>query len=660
MKKLISTCLFFLCVIGNTQAYLPVGYATCNGGTTGGGDATPVTVSSLSEFKKELPANAKNKVVYIDGNITMDGCYSAEGWENITIYGLPGATLTAKGYVKEESGILYLQNAHNIIIQNLTFKGKGAYDCDGRDNLCIETCTNIWVDHCDFQDGTDGNFDITHQSDFVAVTNCIFQYKLDPIPGGSGGSDDHRYTNLIGNSDSNTEDKGTLHVTYQYCWWAEGCVERMPRIRFGQVHLVNNLFTSSVGKYCVRAAYQSDVYIDKNAFINVRNPVTNNSSQEFNCTFTDNYTSGTNGTDTAEEMKALDGYAGDATNPYSSYCEAISTIAASEVEAKVKANAGAILTSNEPEIGGNLPTLGYTGNIDQTVTKGSDITPITFTAGATATDITVSNLPEGLKSDISGLTLVISGTPTESGTYTVTATNNAGETVSISGTITVNVPSEVSDFWNFSDDIFNSLGNPIAANEVTINGLTLIKGSKNIGVIEASGSCDGYNFTHALSYSGSGNTSSCAVRFDVEGNCTITVYGISGGKEERTLRLATETTTIQDNTVPASGSDIAKLTYNYTGEATTLYLFSAGSGIRVFGIKLSYPLSTELTVHTGSSIRYQNGEIQNPENTPAMLFHISGQCMEYSTGNIDMKAYPSGIYIIRTAKGESIKIMHKK
>lgn len=658
MKKLISTCLFTVITISYTLAYLPIGYATCNGGTTGGGDATPITVSTLAEFKSTLSANAKNKVVYIDGTIKMDGCYSVDGWENITIYGLPGATLEAKGYAKDENGILYLKNARNIIIQNLTFKGKGAYDCDGRDNLCIDNCTNIWVDHCDFQDGTDGNFDIIHQSDYVAVTYCIFQYKLDPISGGSGGSDDHRYTNLIGNSDSNTEDKGTLRVTYQYCWWAEGCVERMPRVRFGQVHLVNNLFTSSVGKYCVRAAYQSDVYVDKNAFIGVKNPVTNNSSQDFNCTFTDNYTSGTSGTDTADKIQALGGCSGAATNPYSNYCEAISTIDASEVEAKVKENAGAILTSNEPEIGGNLPTLEYTGSIDQTVTKGSDITPITFIAGATAINITVSNLPQGLASVVEGLTLNISGTPTESGTYTVTATNDADETVSISGTITVNEPSQVSDFWNFSDDIFKNIGNPIDDNEVTINGLTLIKGSKSIGVIEASGSYDGYNFTHALSYSGGGSTNSCVVKFDVSGNCTVTVYAVSGNTaEERTLRLATETEKIQDNTV----SNIAKLTYNYTGEATTLYLFSAGSGIRVFGIKLSYPLSTDGAVtQTAPSIRYLNGKIQNPENENIILYNISGQCIEYAHGDIDMNTYPTGIYIIRTSKGECIKIMHRK
>ncbi|MBP5136743.1 MAG: T9SS type A sorting domain-containing protein, partial [Paludibacteraceae bacterium] len=53
-------------------------------------------------------------------------------------------------------------------------------------------------------------------------------------------------------------------------------------------------------------------------------------------------------------------------------------------------------------------------------------------------NISVANLPAGLTSSKNGLTLTISGTPTASGTYTVTATNASGATKTATGTITVN------------------------------------------------------------------------------------------------------------------------------------------------------------------------------------------------------------------------------
>ena len=81
---------------------------------------------------------------------------------------LPGKKLISNKQNQDESGILYLKG-NNIIIRNVTFVGPGAYDCDGWDNLCLDKATNVWVDHCDFQDGCDGNFDIKSKSDNITV-----------------------------------------------------------------------------------------------------------------------------------------------------------------------------------------------------------------------------------------------------------------------------------------------------------------------------------------------------------------------------------------------------------------------------------------------------------------------------------------------------------
>ena len=217
--------------------------------------------------------------------------------QNKTVYGLPGAVLTNPNHSDKanETGIMQLKNCKNIILRNLTFKAAGAYDIDGNDNLTLATSTYIWIDHCDFQDGVDGNLDCNNGSDNICITWCRFRYLIEPWPGGSGGSNDHRFTNLWGGSDSNvSKDGGKLRTTFANCWWDEGCKERMPRIRFGQVHIVNCLYSSSVANYCIGTGYRCNAYVEKCAFTNKakntpwKNYATSGSYKDYNITLTDN------------------------------------------------------------------------------------------------------------------------------------------------------------------------------------------------------------------------------------------------------------------------------------------------------------------------------------------------------------------------------------
>jgi pectate lyase len=252
----------------------PVGWATQNGGTTGGGNATPTVVSTYAELKSAVTSSTV-KVVHVKGKITIPagGRITIQDVSNKTIIGLPGSELISNDMTKDGSGIFYIKRCKNFIMRNLKLTGPGAYDTDGYDNLCIDDCTNFWVDHCEFHDGMDGNFDIKNKSDFISVTWCTFSYEKAPKKGGSGGSDDHRYSNLIGSSDGATGDAGKLNVTFQYCWWGEGCKERMPRIRFGKVHLANNLFDSKVANNCIRAGYKADILAEGNYFDNQKLPI---------------------------------------------------------------------------------------------------------------------------------------------------------------------------------------------------------------------------------------------------------------------------------------------------------------------------------------------------------------------------------------------------
>ena len=248
MKKvLLIASLFWMVSSVSAVTYCasaPWGYGNS---ATGGGNATPTLVKSESEFKNALKSS--NKVIIITQNITISDQISTDKG-NLTIMALPGKRLISNSQTKDQSGILYLKGS-NIILRNITFEGPGAYDCDGKDLLTLDGAKNVWVDHCDFQDGMDGNFDIKGLSDNISVTWCRFRYLKTPKAGGSGGADDHRFSNLVGSSSSDKPSDGTYNITYGYCWWDEGCKQRRTRCRNCELHFLNCYWNSSVADYYV-------------------------------------------------------------------------------------------------------------------------------------------------------------------------------------------------------------------------------------------------------------------------------------------------------------------------------------------------------------------------------------------------------------------------
>lgn len=155
------------------------------------------------------------------------------------------------------SGVLTLSGCQNIIIRNITFIGPGSIDVGGSDLISsLNGAKNIWVDHCAFMDGMDGNFDITQKADFHTVSWCTFSYT------------DHSYmhqnTNLVGSSDSETI--GYLNTTFAFNWWGTGCVQRMPMARVGKIHMLNNYFSSTKASNCINPRKNSEFLIEGNYF----------------------------------------------------------------------------------------------------------------------------------------------------------------------------------------------------------------------------------------------------------------------------------------------------------------------------------------------------------------------------------------------------------
>lgn len=278
----------------------PLGWATVGGNVTGGEGGTKVTVKTKTELMNALKGTDK-KIIYVEGKIEFAGLNSVKGAQNKTVIGMKGATLVNSKHSSKgsETGILQLSSCKNIILRNLIFKSAGAYDIDGNDNLTIAGSTYIWVDHCEFQDGVDGNFDCVNGSDNICVTWCRFRYLIEPWAGGSGGADDHRNCDLWGSSDSRSEDNGHLRTTFANCWWDEGCSERMPRVRYGQVHIQNCLYSSSNAHYCIGYGYKSNIYAENNAFTSAaakktpwKNYATKSGKKDYNITTVGNLNAG--------------------------------------------------------------------------------------------------------------------------------------------------------------------------------------------------------------------------------------------------------------------------------------------------------------------------------------------------------------------------------
>lgn len=433
--------LAFLLLVSALQAQdlcQPVGWASQNGGVTGGGNATPTVVKTYNELKNAITSSSV-KVVHVSGTITIPsgGRINFQDQTGKSLIGLPGAKLVSADRTSSNSGILNIKRCKNIIIRNLIFEGPGAYDVDGWDNMVLDNCTNIWVDHCEFQDALDGNFDIKSASDYISVTWCKFIYNKPPTAGGSGGSPDHRFSNLIGSSDGATGDRGKLRVTFQYNWWAQGCRERMPRVRFGKVHMVNNYFNSTVSNSCIMAGFEADLLIEGNVFEEVKEPIN---------LMNNKFTAVTVRNNTFDRVRGNVSGKGTAfTPPYNN----VMVASPGTIVNPIKSCAGATLpspTSCSPCSGnvsqGAALVKGGSGSSEQTITLGESIQGFHYT-WTNANSVIVTGMPTGVNvsTDNAAKMVAFSGTPAQAGVFTYTVTTVGGNPDATAvGTITVLAP----------------------------------------------------------------------------------------------------------------------------------------------------------------------------------------------------------------------------
>jgi len=252
---------------GGANVCAPMGWATRNGrsdnpvAVTGGGDVSPTVVTSFSALQSAAEGTAP-RVIHVDGTV-------GSGWSgrsgdrlsvgsNKTIIGLrPGTQLKAP---------ISVNGSSNVIIRNLVIQGPGSNDDQAWDNINIEGGSkNVWIDHCEFWDGQDGNADVVKGADNVTFTWNIFGYR-------TGG--EHNFSNLVASSDDEPESVGKLNITLMFNWFT-GVAQRQPRCRYGDIHVVNNLFSRDgmQSDYGISAGKDCRVLTEANHFIDINTPI---------------------------------------------------------------------------------------------------------------------------------------------------------------------------------------------------------------------------------------------------------------------------------------------------------------------------------------------------------------------------------------------------
>jgi pectate lyase len=227
-------------------------------GTTGGIGGATVEVANDDDLGDELD-RPEPLVVRLVG--TISGSFDVGS--NKTLEGAPGAILR---------GHLEINGSANVIVRNLTIVGYNCADREeckkGKDAVTIEGgAHHVWFDHCDISDGSDGNVDIVGGADYVTMSWTKFHYSS-RRPG------DHQFSSLIGSSDqSGDTDAGHLNVTFHHCWWADNVDQRMPRARFGKIHIFNSLYTAAGNSYCLGPGVEAQFLVENTIFSGIRRPV---------------------------------------------------------------------------------------------------------------------------------------------------------------------------------------------------------------------------------------------------------------------------------------------------------------------------------------------------------------------------------------------------
>lgn len=234
-----------------------VGFATLNGGTTGGQGGPSVTVSTGTALQDAIKQGGP-RIIYVNGTINTS---NSSGLSKIEIKDVNNISIIGVGTKGELNGIgIKVWRAKNVIIRNLKIHHVLAGD---KDCISIEgPSNNIWVDHCELYNQFQGvNKDYYDALLDAKRDTAYLTYSWNKLH-------DSWKASLNGSSESDTYDR---RVTYHHNSFVN-INSRLPLYRGGQGHIYNN-FYKDIPTSAVNSRINAKLRVENNVFINVNNPI---------------------------------------------------------------------------------------------------------------------------------------------------------------------------------------------------------------------------------------------------------------------------------------------------------------------------------------------------------------------------------------------------
>jgi len=213
--------------------------------------------------------------------------------------------------------------------------------------------------------------------------------------------------------------------------------------------------------------------------------------------------------------------------------------------------------------------------------------------------------------------------------------------------------------WNFSNFTIATF-----AATTTVNGLQIMAALGTEVSIDANAKVNStYSFTQRLKLGGSGAwvsgnrymPTTRALVFNVTGPGSITVAALSSSSSaERRLILTNGTDSLTSIAAPGTYVDgtnnIPLTTYQYTGGAATLYLYSVSSGVNIYLLDVSSAIATSVNkVLVNEGVAYNGKEISNTKSLALEVYTILGKKVASSRTSISTSNFQKGVYIVRIA-----------
>jgi len=286
----------------------------------------------------EIPSSVKGSPFSEANTPLTHPILKKTGVSKLYIKNLNGLTIYSKNGAKLKHVGIILDNSQNIVIRNIQFdelwewdeSTKGDFDRNDWDYVTVQTCKNVWIDHCTFGKSYDGIVDSKKGTTGLTISWSKF-LPADMTSGGfyaamfdemeknpssypmynfiksQGLSKEdimkveapQKKTHLIGSTEF-ASDNANLQVTLHHNYYKDS-QDRMPRLRGGNAHVYNvvmdstgayeasKLIPSSVTTALTKSGYHfglssngalstegGAVLVEKSQILGVQNPLRNN------------------------------------------------------------------------------------------------------------------------------------------------------------------------------------------------------------------------------------------------------------------------------------------------------------------------------------------------------------------------------------------------